>query len=115
MLHPPSVLLLILIAAIVPDATVYHGRVAGAKKPAELVATTVFNEISEYKKIKEKKLESSDAEYWVLLNKANDKFNAAVKKVAERESYDVVTEKGTQKYEKAPPDITRDVIAALQN
>ena len=78
-------LLLSLIAAGASD--VYYGKKDGAKKPAEVVASDVFNEIPEYKKIKEKGLTKDDAEYWVLLNKANDKFNKAVKKVAEDAKY----------------------------
>ncbi len=92
---------------------VYYGKLADAKKPAELVAKTVFAEIPEYKKIKEKGLTETDPEYWILLAKANEKFYAAVKKVGDADKYDVIVEKGTAKFEGTPPDITQKVIAAL--
>jgi len=108
--------LLAIILSIVPaaEAVVYFGKVDGAKKPAELTAKTVFNEIPEYKKIKDKGLGKDDAEYWLLLNKANDKFNKAVKKVAEDGKYDVVVEKGSQKFDSTPADLTQKVIDALK-
>lgn len=96
------------------DSDIYFGKKDGAKKPAELKATEVFNEIAEYKKIKEKGLTKDDAEYWTLLNKANEKFNKAVKKVAEEGKYDVVAEKDKIKFEKAAVDITKKVIEALK-
>jgi hypothetical protein len=105
-------LLLSLIAAGASD--IYYGKKDGAKKPAEVVASDVFNEIPEYKKIKEKGLTKDDAEYWVLLNKANEKFNKAVKKVAEDAKYDVVAEKGKLKFDTTPVDITKKVIEALK-
>ena len=94
------------------QGSVYHGVVAGAKKPAELVASKVFNQIPEYKKIKEKGYDEDDAEYWTLLAKANEKFYAAVRKVAEKHKYDVVVEKGSQGFKNAPL-ITQEVIKAL--
>ena len=41
---------------------IYYGKKENAKKPAEIKATDVFNEIAEYKKIKEKGLTKDDAE-----------------------------------------------------
>jgi len=97
------------------DSNVYFGKTDGAQKPAEIVATTVFEKITEYQEIKKRGLKKEDPEYWVLLNKANEKFYAAVKKVAEEKKYDVVTEKGSVKFDgKDPPDITQNVIDALE-
>jgi len=104
-----------LLLSFIPGASdIYFGKTEGAKKPAEIVATDVFNEIPEYKKIKEKGLTKDDAEYWVLLNKANEKFNKAVKKTAEDGKYDVVAEKGKHKFDSTPVDITKKVIEALK-
>jgi len=111
---PLRLLTLSLLFAITADTDIYFGKKEGAKKPAELKATDVFNEIAEYKKIKEKGLTKDDAEYWTLLNKANEKFNRALKRVAEEEKYDVVAEKGKVKFETAPVDITKKVIEALK-
>lgn len=100
--------------AYLSDTEIYYGKKDGAKKPAEIKAQDAFNEIPEYKKIKEKGLTKDDAEYWVLLNKANEKFNKAVKKVAEEEKHDVVAEKGKVKFDSTPADITKKVIEALK-
>ncbi|MBI2899499.1 MAG: hypothetical protein HYY17_04900 [Planctomycetes bacterium] len=94
-------------------AQVYYGKLDGAQKPAEVVAKTVFAEIPEYRKIKEKGLTQDDPEYWILLGKANDKFYAAVRKVGELNKFDVIVEKGTAKFDTTPPDVTQKVIAAL--
>src|SRR5688572_8608958 len=102
-----------LLFSAVGDADIYHGKKEDSKKPAELKAKDVFNEIAEYKKIKEKGLTKDDAEYWTLLNKANEKFQKALKKVIEEEKYDVVAEKGKVKFDTTPVDITKKVIEAL--
>lgn len=98
-----------------PDTNVYHGKVDGAQKPAELVAATVFDKIAEYQEIKKRGLKKDEPEYWILLNKANEKFYKAVKKVADENSYDVVVEKGSHKFDgKEVPDATQKVIDALE-
>lgn len=96
-----------------PNPNVYYGAVADAKSPAEVAASKVFEEIPEYKKIKEKGLTQEDPEYYILLNKANAKFFAAVKKAAEAAKHDVVVEKGSAKFEKTPADLTQKTIDAL--
>jgi len=108
--------LLPLLLSFIPgsDADIYYGKCEGAKKPAEVTAKTIFGEIAEYKKIQEKGLTKDDAEYWVLLKKANEKFNRAIRKVVEDGKYDVVAEKGTQKFDATPPDITKRVLEALK-
>lgn len=93
--------------------SVYYGQVQGSTKPAEVVAKNVFNSIPEYKQIKEKGLKQEDPEYWILLNKANEKFYAAVKKAAEAGKHDVVVEQGSTKFDSTPTDLTQKVIAAL--
>ena len=95
------------------DDQVYYGTLDGAKNPAEVVASTVFAEIPEYREIQDQGLDEDDPEYWSLLEKANDKFYAAVKKVAGKKKYDVVVEKGSAESVKNAPDITREVIQAL--
>jgi hypothetical protein len=96
------------------QATVYLGELDGADKPAALVAQTVFDEIPEYKEIKKRGLDEDDSEYWVLLARANERFYAAVKSVADARGYDVVIERGTHSFDEEPPDITKKVIRALK-
>lgn len=94
-------------------ATVYYGTVTGAKKPAQIEAQKVFDQIPEYQEIKRRNLKESDSEYWVLLEKANQKFYNAVSRVAQDKGFDVIVEKGSEKFETEPPDVTQDVIGAL--
>ena len=84
------------------------------KKPAVLTTATVFAAIPEWKKIKKKKLKKSDAEYHLLLEKANDKFNKALKKVASDSSYDIMAEVGAITCTGCTPtDVTATLIANL--
>ena len=92
---------------------IYYGSLKDCKKPAQLVAKTVFAKIPEYQEIQNKGLDDTHPEYWSLLAKANDKFYKAVRKVAEKEKYDVVVEKGSVDKAKNSPDITKKVIKAL--
>jgi hypothetical protein len=91
---------------------VYYGTLEGAKKPAELVALKVFDEIPEYRWIKEKNLMMDDPEYFILLQKANARFFAAVKRAAQAAAFDAVAEKGS--LPGPVPDLTRQTIDALE-
>lgn len=73
-------------------ATIKKG--ATFKKPATLVSSTVFDAIPEWKKIKDKKLTTKDAEYHLLLKAANDKFAKALDKVQKDGSFDIIAEAG---------------------
>lgn len=96
------------------SSDVYYGKVEDSKKPAEVVSSKVFEEIPEMKEIKKRGLTEKDAEYWILLAKACEKFYAAVKKVAEADGYDCVAEKGKYTFNPPAPDITQKVIDALE-
>ena len=96
-------------------AGTYYGSLEDCKKPAQVVARTVFAEIPEYREIKRKGLDDTDAEYWLLLAKANDEFYKAVGRVAEQEKYGCVVEKGSSDEPEVGPDITQEVIRALSN
>ncbi len=106
-------LLVFLLSAGTDGPVVYYGQLDGAKKPCQVRAKKVFSQISEYKKIKETGLTEDDAEYWLLLEKANAKFNTAVHSVASDKGYDVVIEKGSAKFQGPAPEETNAVIAAL--
>lgn len=92
---------------------VYYGTSKGAKSPAEIKASKVFAKIPEFKKIKEKGLTSDNPEYFILLNKANAKFYAAVAKAAKAAKCDVVVEKGTGGFDGKVVDLTAKVIKSL--
>jgi hypothetical protein len=90
---------------------VYYGKASSFKKPAEINLLTVFGAISEYTEAKKKS--EDDPDYYILLQKANDKFQKALKKAASDGGYDLVAEKGAVKAKKTVPDITDAVIKAL--
>lgn len=103
---------------ILNSAQIYYPSVvkknAKYKKPAVLTTATVFNSIPEWKKIKKKNLKKSDAEYHLLLKKANEKFNKALLKVHDASSYDIMAEVGAIKCtDCTPTDVTSALIANL--
>lgn len=84
------------------------------KKPAVLTTSTIFNSISEWKEIKKKKLTEKDAEYHLLLKKANEKFDCALTTVRKSGSYDIIAEVGAISCKNCTAsDITQNVVAAL--
>ena len=84
------------------------------KKPAVLTTSTIFDSIPEWKEIKKKKLTEKDAEYHLLLKKANEKFDCALKTVQKNGSYDIIAEVGAISCKNCTAtDISSDVIAAL--
>lgn len=94
-----------------PDG-VYYGKGTRPKTPGVLVADDVWKEIPEYKKILDDELDEDDPEYHLLMLKATERFNQALKALAKRDSYDMLGEtgsivaKGTGKI----PDVTSDMI-----
>ena len=94
-----------------PDG-IYLGKGTHPKTPAVLVADDVWKEIPEYKKILDNELDEDDPEYHLLMLKATERFNQALKSLAKRDSYDMLGEtgsivaKGTGKI----PDVTADMI-----
>ena len=97
-----------------PPATVYYGALQGARKPGEVEASKVFQEIPEYKAIKDKGLGQDDPEYFILITKANSKFFAAVMRAALAAACDVVVERGTAAFKDPPADLTRKAIEAIE-
>ena len=79
-----------------PDG-IYYRTIRGKhpKAPAVLVADTVWAAIPEYQKIVEDGLTEDDAKYHLLLKKATERFNKALKKLAKRDSYDMLGEVGS--------------------
>ncbi len=103
---------------ILNSSQVYYPSVvkkgAKFKKPAVLTTSTIFNSISEWQLIKKKGLTESDAEYHLLLRRANVKFNKALKKVQRNSSYDIMAEVGAIECTNCTPaDVTQDIIANL--
>ena len=97
---------------VVDPEGVYFGKGTHPKTPGVLVADDVWKEIPEYKKILDDELDEDDPEYHLLMLKATERFNQALKALAKRDSYDMLGEtgsivaKGTGKI----PDVTSDMI-----
>jgi hypothetical protein len=92
---------------------VYYGDPDNFKNPAVICLNDVFEKIPEYQDAKKKS--DDDPEYYILLEKANKKFQKALKKAATDNGYDLVGEKGSITVKnKTVPDITDKVIEALE-
>ena len=107
--------LLVALTAFAFQAKVYYGKLDGAKKPSEVTAIKVFENIPEYKEIMERGLSKDDPEYFALLNKANMKFFDAVRKAAQNSGRDVVVEKGSAQFEGEVIDLTQKAIDSIAN
>ncbi len=91
---------------------VYYGNADNFKTPAVIELAKVFSNITEYQDAKKKS--EDDPDYYILLDKANQKFQKALEKAAKDGGYDLVGETGTVKVKgKTIPDITQKVIDSL--
>lgn len=94
---------------------VYYGNPKNYTNPAQLDLNKVLHATKEYQRIKKEKIKSDNPLYWILLQKANERVQTAIKKVAQEKKYDLVGELGYITDNKDPiPDITEQVIAALE-
>lgn len=100
------------------DATrVLAGSASSFENPAEVNLDKVVRATPEYSKIKDSNIKRGTGEYWILLNKANERALRAVLEVHQDSEYDLVTAKGYLG-ELDPPisaeDITEQVLEKLQ-
>ncbi len=97
---------------VVSADEIYFGTGKHPRAPAVLVADDVWAAIPEYKQILKDKLTDEDAQYHILLRKAADRFSKALKKLAKRDSYDMLGEKGSIKAlgKKKIPEVTKELI-----
>ena len=102
-------------AAPLPQSQTYYGDPEDCQRPGEVEASRVFNEISEWQEIQKRSLNPDQAEYWILLDKANQKFYKAIHKAAQKLRLDLVAELGTLPRDKGePPNVTDQTIGALE-
>lgn len=97
---------------VVDPEGIYFGRGSHPSAPGALVADDVWKEIPEYKKILADELTEDDAEYHLLMLKATERFNQALKALAKRDSHDMLGEKGAivAKGGGKVPDVTSELI-----
>ncbi len=91
---------------------IYYGSGTHPKGPGVLVADDVWKEIAEYKKILDDELDEDDPEYHLLMLKATERFNQALKSLAKRDSHDMLGETGSivAKGGGKIPDVTSEMI-----
>jgi len=98
----------------IKEEQIYYGNPKNYTAPAQLELTKVLDATKEYQRIKKEKIKSDNPLYWILLQRANEKVQAAIKKVAEKKKYDLIGELGYITGNTDPiPDITQSVVEAL--
>lgn len=99
---------------VVDEDGIYYGEGKNPKTPAITKADDVWTEIPEYKQIVDEELEEDDPNYHILMRKATERFSKALKKIAERDGYDMIGEKGSIESKgdkkKEIPNITKELI-----
>jgi hypothetical protein len=97
---------------------VYLGNHRLARKPAVVDSSRVYAAIDEYRQIQSEGLTPDGPKYHLLLAKASEKFNKALKAAASAGGHDVVAEAGTVRpvnpAAAPPPDLTDATLAALR-
>lgn len=91
---------------------VYFGSGEHPSAPSSVRAEEVWAAIPEYKRIVEENLTDDNAEYHLLMKKASERFERALRTEARRESFDMVAEEGAVASNKGKeiPDATQDLI-----
>ncbi len=103
---------------VVDEDAIYYGEGKHPKTPAITEADDVWAEIPEYKQIVAEELEEDDPNYHILMKKATERFSKALKKIAERDGYDMIGEKGSIESKgdkkKKIPNITKELIKLVK-
>ncbi len=97
---------------VVDPEGIYFGKGTRPKGPGVLLADDVWKEIPEYKKILADDLTEDDPAYHLLMLKATERFNQALKSLAKRDSHDMLGETGSivAKGGGKIPDVTSEMI-----
>ena len=97
---------------VVKSDEIYFGSGKHPKAPGVMTADDVWAVIPEYKQILEDELTDEDARYHLLMRKATERFSKALKKLAKRDSYDMLGETGSIKAlgKKKIPEVTKEMI-----
>ncbi|MHC4957424.1 MAG: hypothetical protein ACYTGN_03540 [Planctomycetota bacterium] len=99
---------------VVDSDEIYYGEGKHPETPAATDADDVWTEIPEYKRIVANELDDDDPAYHILMKKATERFNKALKKLAERDDYDMIGETGSIKSigdkDNKIPDVTKELV-----
>lgn len=90
---------------------VYFGRYRSFAKPAVLDTQKVFNAISYYQEVKSAGLTKKSGRYWILIQKSNKVFYKAMKRLAERNGFDLIGARDSIMIDGSNPvDVTDEII-----
>lgn len=95
---------------------VYFGSVQQFGKPGSVDYQAVLRATPEFVELREKKLESGTAKYWILLSKASDHAARAIATVGQDTDYDLIVAAGYLESLEPPiasDDITKQVVATF--
>ena len=100
---------------VVHDASkIYLGDPKSSTAPAVIHGGRVLEATPEVKEIRRRGLTDKDAQYWILLGKATERFHDAVKCAAKKDKKDLVAETGAISVSgETVPDITETAIAEI--
>lgn len=97
---------------VVDPEGIYLGVGTRPKRPGVMRADDVWREIPEYKQIIDEQLTEEDPKYHLLMLKATERFNRALKHLARRDDHDMLGEIGSisAKGGETIPDVTAEMI-----
>lgn len=99
------------------DQKVFWGNPAKFEKPASVDYKAIVMATSEYKSIKQNKIEAGSAKYWILISQASEKAVKAIAAVGKESQYDLIVAKGYLEsvgLTVQPTDATNAVLERLQ-
>ena len=99
------------------DQKVFWGNPAKLEKPASVDYKAIVTATSEYKSIKQNKIEAGSAKYWILISQASEKAVKAIAAVGKESQYDLIVAKGYLEsvgLTVQPTDATNAVLERLQ-
>jgi len=97
-----------------PDG-IYLGTGMHPRSPGVMRADDVWREIPEYRQIIADELTGEDPKYHLLMLKATERFNRALKNLAKRDDHDMLGEVGSivGKGGSPVPDVTAEMIGLV--
>jgi len=101
----------------VNDQKIFWGNPAKFEKPASVDYKAVVMATDEYKSIKQNKIETGSAKYWLLISQASERAVKAVAAVGKESQYDLIVVKGYLEsvgLTVKPTDVTSAVLEQLQ-
>lgn len=101
----------------VDDQKIFWGNPAKFEKPAFVDYKVVVMATDEYKSIKQNKIETGSAKYWILISQASERAVKTVAAFGKESEYDLIVAKGYLEglgLNVQPTDVTNAVLERLQ-